>query len=77
MAYRTAGKEALTCVHAWGFQFLVDSKAVYEELEQIVAQNPKLAAFTNTGLERAKPLEKDIAWSVSWVDRSEAFGLRF
>lgn len=37
---------------------------MYETLEEIVQKDPALAAFRNTGLERAKVLEKDIAWYV-------------
>lgn len=43
-------------------QFLVDSHAVYEVLEEIVNSNEKLAMFRNTGMERTQELEKDIAW---------------
>lgn len=43
-------------------QFLVDSHAVYVALEEIVNGNEKLALFRNSGLERTRELEKDIAW---------------
>ena len=43
-------------------QFLVDSKHVYSALEEIVAAEPKFATFRKSGLERAEPLAKDIAW---------------
>jgi heme oxygenase len=47
-------------------QFLVDSKLVYATLEEIVAEHAgrkgPMAALTNTGLERAAALEKDIAF---------------
>ena len=45
-------------------KFLVESKAVYEAMEDIVASgaSPIYAAFVDTGLERAEPLAKDIAW---------------
>ncbi|KAK9828681.1 hypothetical protein WJX72_001504 [[Myrmecia] bisecta] len=45
-------------------RFLAESKAVYDTLEQIVADadHPDYARFQNTGLERAAALAKDIAW---------------
>jgi hypothetical protein len=43
-------------------QFLVDSFAVYEVLENIVNNNESLIMFRNTGIERTKELKKDIAW---------------
>lgn len=45
-------------------KFLVDSKLVYDTLEKIVenADFPEYAEFRNTGLERAKSLEKDLAY---------------
>ncbi|KAL3763254.1 hypothetical protein ACHAWU_008957 [Discostella pseudostelligera] len=43
-------------------QFLVDSLAVYEVLENIVNNNEQLNMFRNSGIERTKELEKDIAW---------------
>lgn len=45
-------------------RFLVESKAVYDVLEGIMAKasNPVYAKFQNTGLERAAALEKDISW---------------
>lgn len=44
--------------------FLVDSKHVYEALEDIVNENEELAMFRNTGLERTEALEKDIQFMV-------------
>lgn len=43
-------------------QFLVDSRAVYECLEQIVADSPMFASFGGSGLERSAALAADIAW---------------
>jgi len=45
-------------------QFLVESKVVYDVMEEIVAkeQHPIYPNFRNTGLERAAALEKDIKW---------------
>jgi heme oxygenase len=45
-------------------KFLVESKAMYEAMEEIVASgaSPQYAAFVNTGLERTSGLAKDIAW---------------
>jgi heme oxygenase len=44
--------------------FLVDSKHVYEALEDIVNEKEELATFRNTGLERTKALETDIQFMV-------------
>ncbi|KAL9180451.1 hypothetical protein ACHAXT_008421 [Thalassiosira profunda] len=49
-------------------QFLVDSHAVYVALEEIVNSKDKLAPFRNTGIERTKELEKDIAWMCEEFD---------
>ena len=45
-------------------KFLVESKAMYEAMEEIVASgaSPQYAAFVNTGLERTEGLARDIAW---------------
>ncbi|XP_058074464.1 heme oxygenase 1, chloroplastic-like [Magnolia sinica] len=45
-------------------RFLVDSKGVYDTLEQIVekAACPWYAEFRNTGLERSEKLAKDLGW---------------
>ena len=40
--------------------FLVDSKHVYEALDDVVQNNDELSKFRNTGLERTKALEGDI-----------------
>lgn len=45
--------------------FLVDSKHVYEALEDIVNEKEELAVFRNTGLERTEPLEQDIQFMVN------------
>ncbi|CAB9500205.1 Heme oxygenase 1, chloroplastic [Seminavis robusta] len=44
--------------------FLVDSKHVYEALEDIVNENEALEMFRNTGLERTEALETDIEFMV-------------
>jgi len=44
--------------------FLVDSKHVYEALEEIVNNWEGLEVFRNSGLERTKPLEIDINFMV-------------
>ncbi|CAM9191302.1 unnamed protein product [Ectocarpus sp. 8 AP-2014] len=54
-------------------QFLVDSKVVYEALEEACGSDPRLAEFRNTGLERTEALTKDIAWMLeaypdSWAE---------
>ena len=54
--------------HGDYLQFLVDSKAVYDVLEDIVNSNEKLEAFRNTGIERTQELEKDIEWMCSKYD---------
>jgi len=51
-------------------RFLVDSKAVYEALEDIVGEYPELSEFRNTGLERTDGLEIDIQWMM------EEYGLQ-
>lgn len=45
-------------------KFLVDSKVVYDTLEDIVqkATYPAYAEFRNTGLERSEKLAKDLEW---------------
>lgn len=45
-------------------QFLVDSKAVYDTLESIIADgsSPMYSSFQKTGLERSGPLARDLAW---------------
>jgi hypothetical protein len=50
--------------------FLVDSKHVYEAMEEIVNSREELAPFRNTGLERTGPLEADILFMV------EEYGLK-
>ncbi|CAM0910111.1 unnamed protein product [Alopecurus aequalis] len=47
-------------------RFLVDSKLVFQTLEDIVdrAAVPWYAEFRNTGLERSEPLKKDLEWFV-------------
>ncbi|XP_062078055.1 heme oxygenase 1, chloroplastic [Humulus lupulus] len=45
-------------------RFLVDSKLVYDTLEEIIekAPVPSYAEFRNTGLERSESLAKDLEW---------------
>ncbi|KAE8714194.1 Heme oxygenase 1 [Hibiscus syriacus] len=45
-------------------KFLVDSKLVYDTLEEIIdkASFPSYAEFRNTGLERSEKLAKDLEW---------------
>ena len=43
-------------------QFLVDSRAVYRTLEEIVDSTEMFATFRNSGLERSAALDADIAW---------------
>lgn len=42
--------------------FLVDSKAVYEAFEEVVSELDDMAVYRNTGLERVKALDEDIAF---------------
>jgi len=58
-------KEPYTPTHRDYLAFLVDSQHVYEAMEEIVNQRPELAVFRDTGLERTKPLEKDICFLVA------------
>jgi len=58
-------KEPYTPTHRDYLAFLVDSQHVYEAMEEIVNQRPELAVFRDTGLERTKPLEKDICFMVA------------
>lgn len=37
---------------------------MYEALEELCTEDPRLAAFRDTGLERGEALRKDIAWLV-------------
>lgn len=47
------------CVSRRGYlQFLVDSKVVYEALEEACASDPRLSEFRDTGLERSAALTK-------------------
>ena len=43
-------------------QFLVDSLAVYETLEDISSKTPILSPFKSTGLERSAALKEDLKW---------------
>jgi hypothetical protein len=49
-------------------RFLVDSRAIYVVLEDIVNNNDKLAKFRKTGIERTEELERDIAWMCDKFD---------
>lgn len=57
-------KEKYVTTHDDYLAFLVDSKHVYEALEDIVNQRHELSQFRNTGLERTKALEQDIEFMV-------------
>lgn len=48
--------------HADYLQFLVDSQHVFQAFEDVINERSDLAIFRNTGLERTKPLEQDIAF---------------
>lgn len=47
-------------------QFLVDSLAVYDTFEQIVAAEPQLASLRNSGLERGTALRQDLAFLLEY-----------
>jgi len=53
--------------------FLVDSQAVYQAFEEVVDELEDMAAYRNTGLERVKALEEDIAFICGeyGIDRPE------
>eukprot|EP00238_Polyblepharides_amylifera_P008170 CAMPEP_0196584734 /NCGR_PEP_ID=MMETSP1081-20130531/48288_1 /TAXON_ID=36882 /ORGANISM="Pyramimonas amylifera, Strain CCMP720" /LENGTH=205 /DNA_ID=CAMNT_0041906053 /DNA_START=378 /DNA_END=995 /DNA_ORIENTATION=- len=55
-------------------QFLSESKAVYQAMEDIMmrASNDSYKAFQGTGLERSAALEKDIAWFKETYDLEPA-----
>lgn len=57
-------REPYTPTRADYLAFLVDSKHVYEAMEEIVNSKEELAVFRNTGLERTEGLEKDIQFMV-------------
>ena len=56
--------EPYVTTHYDYLQFLVDSKHVYEAMEEIVNGKEELVMFRDTGLERTKPLEQDIEFMV-------------
>lgn len=58
-------REPYVPTHHDYLQFLVDSKHVYEALEEIVNEKEDLKDFRNTGLERTQALEKDISFMVT------------
>ena len=68
LSERSVPRLAPPQVNAWEpgqadyLQFLVDSRHVYATLEELVTKYDALAQYRNSGLERAGPLEKDIAW---------------
>lgn len=51
--------------HADYLRFLVDSRHVYQALEDVVKTRDELAVFRQTGLERTQALEQDIAYMTS------------
>jgi len=54
-----------TPTHADYLAFLVDSQHVYLAMEEIVHARDELSVFRDTGLERSKALEEDIAFMMS------------
>jgi len=57
-------KERYVATHDDYLAFLVDSRHVYQALEEIVNATPELEKFRNTGLERTKSLDQDIDYLV-------------
>ena len=57
--------EPYVTTHMDYLRFLVDSRHVYAAMEEIVDSTPELASYRNTGLERVKGLDIDIAWMAS------------
>lgn len=47
-------------------KFLVDSLAVYEQLESTVKSDPRLKILQNNGLERSEELKEDIEWMLKY-----------
>jgi heme oxygenase len=60
----TSPQEPYITTHDDYLQFLVDSLHVYQAMEEIVNETDELVVFRNTGLERSKALQKDIAFMV-------------
>jgi len=60
----SAQRGTLSRMHPNARRFLVDSRLVFQTLEDIVdrAAVPWYAEFWNTGLERSKALKKDLKW---------------
>jgi len=58
-------KEPYVPTHMDYLRFLVDSRHVYEAMEEIVNEYSDLETFRSTGLERTKGLDIDIAWIAS------------
>lgn len=62
-AYLEFSLVVIVCSLRRGYlQFLVDSKTVYEALEEACASESRLAEFRETGLERSTALARDIVW---------------
>ena len=61
-------REPYVTTHQDYLQFLVDSKHVYEAMEEIVNDRAELEAFRNTGLERTQALETDIVFMTKEYD---------
>jgi len=57
-------KERYVTTHDDYLAFLVDSRHVYQALEDAVNTKPELEQFRNTGLERTKSLDQDIDYMV-------------
>lgn len=58
-------REPYTPSRADYLAFLVDSQHVYTAFEDVVQSMPELQVFCDTGLERTKPLESDIAFMMN------------
>lgn len=73
--------EPYVTTHEDYLQFLVDSKHVYEAMEDVVNEREELSMFRNTGLERTIPLEQDIVFMCNEynLERPEvgAYGIEY
>ncbi|GKY97618.1 hypothetical protein MPSEU_000720200 [Mayamaea pseudoterrestris] len=63
-AAETPKKDPYVTTRSDYLQFLVDSKHVYEAMEEIVNDKDELKAYRNTGLERTTALDTDFAFMI-------------
>lgn len=74
-------QEQYVTTHEDYLQFLVDSKHVYEAMEDVVNEKEELSMFRSTGLERTTALEQDIEFMCQEYDLARpevgAFGIEY